>query len=138
MFAILRLNCLGNRRRAFSTSASNCRRVMNDGARTARQLGPRRTLEPSDALDVDDVSDVANGGDDVLELPEGGDLGDDVVDPAPIGSPGNGLQQRANRTSRSSTPRMRTPSTGAGRVADGLGFSGVSRSALGASLFKTW
>src|SRR5438105_4959340 len=57
---------------------------MDGGARTARQLGPRRTLEPSDALDVDDVPDVADGGHDVLELPEVGDLDDEVVDPTPV------------------------------------------------------
>src|SRR5207253_968147 len=34
-----------------------------------------------------------------------------------IGSPGSGLQHRANRTSRSSTPRIRTPSAVLGRVA---------------------
>src|SRR5882724_4602470 len=78
MFAILSLNRLGRRRMAFSTSASNRRRFIGGGP------APRRALESSDALDVDDVPDVADGRDDVLELPEVGDLDDEVVDPAPV------------------------------------------------------
>src|SRR2546427_9183200 len=58
MFAILALNFFGRRRSAFSTSPSNCRRVMSGAC----------PLEPSDALDVDDVSDFADGRHDVLEL----------------------------------------------------------------------
>src|SRR5262249_46961555 len=69
MLAILSLNRLGRRRMAFSTSASNRRRF---------------SLESSNALDVDDVPDVADGGDDVLELAQVGDLDDEVVDPAPV------------------------------------------------------
>src|SRR2546427_11035732 len=74
MFAILALNVFGRRRSAFSTSPSNCRRVMSGAC----------PLEPSDALDVDDVSDFADLGHNVLELPEVGDLDDEVVDTAPV------------------------------------------------------
>src|SRR2546425_130027 len=74
MFSILDLNFFGRRRSAFSTSPSNCRRVMS-GA---------RPLESSDALDVDDVFDFADRGEDVLELPEIGDFDDEVIDAAPV------------------------------------------------------
>src|SRR6266550_2141910 len=74
MFAILALNVFGRRRSAFSTSPSNCRRVMSGAC----------PLEPSDALDVDDVSDFADLGHNVLELAEVGDLDDEVVDTAPV------------------------------------------------------
>src|SRR5438093_4032847 len=79
MLAILALNVFGRRRSAFSTSPSNCRRVMS-GA---------RPLESSHALDVDDVFDFADLGDDVLELAEIGDLDDEVVDAAPVVSHGD-------------------------------------------------
>src|SRR5262249_43851393 len=69
MLTILSLNRFGRRRMAFSTSASNRRRF---------------SLESSDALDVDDVADVSDGGDDVLQLAEVGNLDDEVVDPAPV------------------------------------------------------
>src|SRR5437867_12032550 len=74
MFSILDLNFFGRRRSAFSTSPSNCRRVMSGAC----------PLEPSDALDVDDVSDFADGRHDVLELAEVGDLDDEVVDAAAV------------------------------------------------------
>src|SRR4030095_2138583 len=83
MFWILLLNRLGRRRMAFSTSASNCARVIGD-PRAARRPGPRAALEASDALDGGEGSGVANGSDDVLELPEVGDLDDEVVDPAAV------------------------------------------------------
>src|SRR5262245_9477484 len=76
MFAILALNFLGRRRSAFSTRPSNRRRVMV----LVRATGGARSLEPSDALDVDDVFDFADLGDDVLELAQVGDLDDEVVD----------------------------------------------------------
>src|SRR5262245_13132409 len=84
MFAILLLNRLGRRRMAFSTSASNGRRVIDWGSRAMRQPAPRGALEPPDALDVDDVPDVANRRDDFLQLPEVRNLDDKVVDPAPV------------------------------------------------------
>src|SRR2546426_11282183 len=76
MFLILSLNRLGSRRSAFSTSDANWRRVTIGG------LARRRALQPPEALDVDDVPDFADGGDDVLQLPDVGDLDDEVVDAA--------------------------------------------------------
>ena len=56
-----------------------------------------------------------------------------------IGSPGSGLQHLANRTRRSSTPRIRTPcSVFARAAAEGRGFSGASSVAFGASLLRSW
>src|SRR5215468_1025624 len=78
MLVILSLNRLGRRRSAFSTSDSNWRRVMTGGP--AR----RRALQPPDALDVDDVLDLADGLDDVLQLADVGDFDDEVVDTPPV------------------------------------------------------
>src|SRR2546422_8760984 len=93
MFSILSLNRFGRRRSAFSTSASNCRLVTDDGPRASTrprprgrggELARRQALQPPDALDVDDVSDFADAGDDVLELSEVGDFDDEVVDTAAV------------------------------------------------------
>src|SRR3989442_2551447 len=102
MFSILSWNRFGRRRSAFSTSASNCRLVTDDGPRASTcpgsrglggKLARRRALQPPDALDVDDVSDFADAGDDVLELSEVGDLDDEVVDaPSVVGHRHLGLR----------------------------------------------
>ena len=56
-----------------------------------------------------------------------------------IWSPGRGLQHFAKRTSRSSTPRIRTPCSVFGRVpADAFGRSTVSSVAPGAILLSSW
>src|SRR5512132_3199926 len=73
MLAIFSLNDFGSFRIAFSTSASNCRRVMR----------PRR-LEPTDPFHVDHVGHVADGGHDLLQLPQVGDLDHEVVDAAAV------------------------------------------------------
>src|SRR5437867_3409107 len=93
MFSILALNRFGRRRSAFSTRASNWRRVNAAGRRASIRPRPwrldrdpagRTALQSPDALDVDDVLHVADAGDDLLELPEVGDLDDEVVDAAAI------------------------------------------------------
>src|SRR5437867_8396976 len=79
IFSILSLNRFGSRRSAFSTSASNCRLVTDDGPRASTRPGPRalggelarrQALQPPAALAVDDVSDFPPAGGDAPELPQ--------------------------------------------------------------------
>src|SRR5947207_4234199 len=73
MFATFSLNALGNFRRDFSTSASNCRRVIGEERRAVDS-------EAAHALDVHDVRDFLDRRHDVLELTQIGDLHHEVVD----------------------------------------------------------
>src|SRR5437899_9208740 len=79
MLASLSLNCLGSFLSAFSTSASNCRRVM-----MSRGCSSSRALEPAHAFDVDHVGNVPDRGHDSLELLQIRHFHHEVVDAAPV------------------------------------------------------